>query len=87
MPFEAREKEVYMRKFEVGQQYSARSICSHDCVWTYVVKARTDKMITLVDTDNGKTKKCRVNAEFSAYRGAETVFPLGRYSMAPMLSA
>ena len=24
-----------MKKFEVGKTYSVRSICNHDCVWSY----------------------------------------------------
>ena len=34
-----------MKKFEIGKTYSMRSICDHDCVWTYTVTARTAKTI------------------------------------------
>lgn len=74
-----------MNKFEVGKQYSMRSICNHDCVWTYTVTARTARTITI--TDGKEVKKCVVNQKASTYRNAETIFPLGRYSMAPMLTA
>lgn len=74
-----------MKKFEVGKQYSMRSICNHDCVWTYTVTARTAQTITI--TDGKETKKCRISKKYSEYRGAETVLPLGQYSMCPMLSA
>lgn len=74
-----------MKKFEVGKQYSMRSICNHDCVWTYTVTARTAQTITI--TDGKETKKCRISKKTSEYRGAETVLPLGNYSMCPMLSA
>lgn len=74
-----------MKKFEVGKQYSMRSICNNDCVWTYTVTARTAQTITI--TDGKETKKCRISKKYSEYRGAETVLPLGQYSMCPMLSA
>lgn len=75
-----------MKKFEVGNWYSMRSVCDHNCVWSYVVIKRTAKTITLMD-DKGSTKTCRINAQYSAHRNAETVFPLGQYSMCPTLSA
>lgn len=74
-----------MKKFEVGKEYSMRSICNHDCVWTYTVTARTFQTITI--TDGKEVKKCRVSKKTSEYRNSETIFPLGQYSMASMLSA
>lgn len=74
-----------MKKFEVGKTYSMRSVCDHNCVWQYVVMSRTPATVTLY---NGNIFiKCRINKEYSEYRNAETVFPLGRYSMQPILSA
>lgn len=74
-----------MMKFETGKTYSMRSIGDHNCVWTYTVTARTAQTITL---DDGKEiKRCRISKKATEYRGAETVFPLGQYSMAPILSA
>lgn len=74
-----------MKKFEIGAIYSMRSICDHNCVWTYIVKARTTCTITV--TDGKEEKKLRINKKTSEYRGAETVYPLGQYSMAPSLTA
>ena len=75
-----------MKKFEVGKTYSMRSICDNNCVWTYKVIARTACMVTLED-ENGKTKKCRINKIISEMDNREAVYPLGRYSMAPILRA
>ena len=47
-----------MTKFEIGKTYSMRSICDHDCVWTYTVTARTAKTITI--SDGEKVQKCRI---------------------------
>lgn len=74
-----------MKKFEVGKEYKMRSICDSNCIWSYTVIARTAQTITL--TDGIKTLKLRVSKKTSEYRGAETVYPLGQYSMCPMLSA
>jgi hypothetical protein len=74
-----------MRKFEVGKEYTMRSICDHNCIWSYTVTARTAQTITV--TDGKKTLKLRVIKKISEYRNAETVYPLGQYSMAPMLTA
>lgn len=75
-----------MTKFETGRNYSMRSICDHECVWSFTVKARTAQMITLVD-EKGKEIKCRICKQVSEWNKAETVYPLGRYSMAPSLTA
>ena len=74
-----------MKKFEIGKTYTMGSICNHEAVWSYTVKARTAQTITL--DDGRETIRCRISKKFSEYRGAETVFPLGQYSMAPILSA
>lgn len=74
-----------MKKFEVGKTYSVRSICNHDCIWTYTVTKRTASTVTVDDGDEVKT--CRINKKTSEYRGAESIYPLGNYSMCPILSA
>lgn len=74
-----------MKKFEIGNTYSMRSACDHECVWTYTVTERTAQTITI--SDGKVSKKCRISKDVSEYRNAETVYPLGKYSMCPMLSA
>lgn len=74
-----------MKKFEIGQAYSMNSVCNHECVWTFTVTARTAQTVTL--TYGRESIRCRINKQISEYRGAESVFPLGKYSMAPILSA
>ena len=75
-----------MKRFEVGKKYSMRSICNYDCVWTYTVVARTEKTVTL-EEEGGKTFKCRINKYLLDIEGIECVYPLGRYSMCPILRA
>ena len=76
-----------MQKFEVGKCYSMRSICDHNCVWTYEVVARTAQYITIREVTYNECHRLRVNQKASEWSGAETVRPLGNYSMAPSLRA
>lgn len=73
-----------MKTFEVGKSYYARSICDHECIFAYTVTARTAKTVTLYDikmeTNIGKRKITVLDNE-------ETIFPKGKYSMAPMVRA
>lgn len=78
-------KVVNMKKFIVGRTYSASSPCDHNCVWSFTVIRRTAKTITV--TDGKETKTLRILAGMTEYRQSETVLPLGRYSMCPVLSA
>lgn len=74
-----------MKRFEVGSEYEMKSPCNQDCTWKYTVIARTLQTITI--TDGKETKKCRINKEATFYCKAETIYPLGKYSMCPSLSA
>ncbi len=67
-------------QFEVGKSYFCRSICDHDCVWTFTIARRTKSTIT---TKCGKT--LRIIKALSTTE--ETVFPMGNYSMCPVLRA
>ena len=74
-----------MKTFEIGQTYNMRSACMHDCTWSYIVTKRTAQTVTI--SDGKTTKTCRICKQVSQYHGAETIFPLGQYSMAPSLTA
>lgn len=76
-----------MTKFEVGKVYEMTSICNQDCVWSYVVVGRTESTITLKDLVTETVKRCRVNKYLTETSGCESVYPLGRYSMCPILRA
>ena len=75
-----------MKRFEIGERYEMRSICDHECIWSYTVKARTAQTITLID-EKGKEFKCRIIKAISQMDNREAVRPLGTYSMAPTLRA
>ena len=75
-----------MKRFEEGKRYEMRSICDHECIWSYTVKARTAQTVTLID-EKGKELKCRIIKAISEMDNREAVRPLGTYSMAPTLRA
>ena len=79
-------EEKNMKKFEIGKTYTMASPCMSDCVWVYTVIARTAATVTL-KSDRGEIKKCGISKQLSAYDNCETVAPLGRYSMCPLLRA
>lgn len=65
-------------KFQLGKTYFTRSICDHDCIFRETIASRTAKTIT-----TAKGKQFRV----SEWNGVEQFSPMGRYSMAPIISA
>jgi hypothetical protein len=49
---------------------------------SFTVASRTKSFVTTTDG-----KRLGINRELTAYNSAETVFPWGRYSMAPIVTA
>lgn len=70
-----------MMKFEIGKTYEARSACDYDCIFSFEVVARTAKQITI------KVRGEEVKRGVSMYEGSEVCFPLGKYSMCPIIRA
>ena len=71
-------------KFEVGKTYSTRSACNHEMVYSWTVVRRTEKCVWLRERDGDKD----VRRSVKVYEdGIETIYPDGRYSMCPVLSA
>ena len=75
-----------IKQFKVGRNYSMRSICDYNCIWTYKVIDRTACTVTLKD-ETGEKKVCRINKKLSEFSKAECVLPLGSFSMNPILRA
>ena len=76
-----------MRTFETGKAYSCSSVCDHNCVWTFEVVKRTDKTITLRLVPGPIGKGLTTSHRVTSYNDAELIYPLGKYSMAPILTA
>lgn len=78
---EGLQMETVNKKFEIGQELSARSACDYDCVFRFTVVKRTAKTVSLTYHNQIKTVKIRLNGE------GEYCYPLGTFSMSPSVSA
>lgn len=76
-----------MSKFEINKNYFMRSVCDYDCIWEYKVVERTEKTVTLVQQRTHVNVGKRIVKRVALWEGIETVSPLGKYSMSPILSA
>lgn len=73
-----------MTKFTPGTIYATRSICDYNCVFSFTVVRRTAKFITIEDKF-GEAKRVGVSEGYDG--GYEIAYPLGKFSMAPLLRA
>lgn len=69
-----------MKQFQPGQTYSTRSPGDHDFIISVTVERRTAK--TIVTTEGN-----RLHVTPSHDGERETVYPRGRYSLCPVISA
>lgn len=69
--------------FKTGKTYYCHSLGDWDCIWKFTITARTEKTVTITDK-HGKTERKKIYWEAS---DGEYIYPLGRYSMAPILRA
>ena len=76
-----------MTQFRVGKIYTARFIGDSNIILSYRVIHRTASTVIIEDTMTEEVKKCRIIKKLSEYRGTESIYPMGQYSMAPILSA
>lgn len=72
-----------MTKFQVGRTYATRSICDHDCIFSFVIRSRTAKTVT-VDV-HGKQVRRGLSTNWDG--SAEAFKPFGNYSMCAIISA
>ena len=69
-----------MKQFKEGFQYTARSACDHNCVFTITILSRTDK--TVAYTQDNRTRRSKIHTDHNG----EFVIP-DQYSMAPVFRA
>ena len=72
-----------MTKFETAKTYSTRSIGDADCIFSFKIIKRTAKTVTILDLNRNEVRR-GIKIDDS---GREWIFPLGQYSMAPVISA
>jgi hypothetical protein len=73
-------------QFKIGEAYHTRSFCDYDCIFSFLVTARTAKFVTFMNDHN---QQFRVKVSTSTWDGQETevASPMGRYSMSPIVVA
>ena len=70
-----------MKQFKVGETYETRSICDHNCIFSFKILRRTAKCVW-VNVDGEIVRR-----GIEVWRDAETFYPFGKYSMAAIISA
>lgn len=73
-------------KFEVGKVYYTRFVTSHDTIIKVKIISRTEKTIKWINLSLYKKPEVKTSRPFVFY-GVEHFYPIGRYSMAPIISA
>jgi hypothetical protein len=68
-------------QFQIGKTYATRSICDHDCIFSFTILARTAKTVTV--NVHGKT----VRRGLPIWEGIEQFKPFGTYSMCAIIGA
>jgi hypothetical protein len=68
-------------QFQTGRSYATRSICGHDCIFSFTILARTARTVTT--QVHGKT----VRRGLSIWNGVEQFKPFGNYSMCAVIGA
>lgn len=71
-----------METFKTGKEYTTISICDSNCIFKIKIIKRTAKTVT-IKMYGYDEKTCRIKKG----RGAEYIYPLGSYSMAPRIRA
>jgi hypothetical protein len=68
-------------RFKVGEQVACRSLGDWDCIFRFTVIKRTAKFVTLLYFGD------HLRVAIRERDGREFCYPLGTYSMAPLLYA
>jgi len=75
------------KKFKIGQTYSTRSICNHECIFSFKVIKRTAKSVWIEEQDMGLVRGETGRKKITVWKDAESFKPFGSYSMAPIVTA
>lgn len=74
-----------MKTFEIGKEYTHGWIGDSNLFTIWKVTSRTALTVTI--TNGSETKTCRIIKGLSEIRKSESIYPYGKYSMCPILSA
>jgi len=70
-----------MTKFETGKTYATRSICDHNCIFSFMIERRTAKSVWVKVYNKVRRRTIFIHDD------VERFMPFGRYSMAATISA
>jgi hypothetical protein len=70
-------------RFLINNTYSTRSSCNNECVYSFAIIKRSEKCVWILEAG----EKEIIRRKIIMYEGIETIYPLGKYSMAPILRA
>lgn len=68
-------------RFVVGKEYTCRSACNYDSIFRFTILKRTKSTITIEYHGREVSRKVRMSEE------GEWCFPMGQFSMAPVIRA
>lgn len=69
-----------MKQFEIGKEYTTRSICDSNCIFSITITGRTAKTVSY--NYLGRSRRSRIHTD----QNGEWIQP-DRYSMAPTFRA
>ena len=72
-----------IKAFAKNQEISTRSVCDNNCIFKAKVLSRTAKFVTVKVEGYKEPKRCKI----SIFDEVEVIWPLGSYSMAPIMRA
>jgi hypothetical protein len=70
-----------MIQFKTGETYQTRSVCDHNCIFSFKILRRTAKSVWVI-VDGEKVRRL-----IEVWNNEETFYPFGKYSMAAIISA
>jgi hypothetical protein len=70
------------QQFKIGQTYSERSLCDHECIHSFTILARTAKTVSI--EAHGEVIRRKVTPDDA---GVEHFLPFGSYSMCTVVGA
>lgn len=76
-----------LKKFECGKIYQTRSICDYNTIFKIKILSRTEKTVTYLILGWPQSNKPKRKTRPFIFQGKESIYPLGKYSMAPVIDA
>lgn len=76
-----------MKKFECGKIYATRFIGDHNAILKIKILSRTEKTVKYIILGWPQSNRPIRTARPFIFNRKESIYPLGKYSMAPIIDA